>query len=82
MFPKVAEIVETAVLTYNDPFGNSPKSHQSFWANFVSKFVAKNFKKSPIWSHCPAPFERTIPSSQSHLNHPYLVQCVIPINLH
>ena len=47
MFPKVAEIVETAVLTYNDPFGNSPKSHQSFWANFVSKFVAKNFKKSP-----------------------------------
>ena len=52
LLPKVAQIVETVVLTYNDPFWNSPKSHQSFWADFVSKFVAKNFKKNhPIWSH-------------------------------
>ena len=51
MFPKVAQIGETAVLTYNDPFRNSPKSHQSFWADFVSKFVAKNFKKTTQSGH-------------------------------
>ena len=40
MFPKVTQIVETAVLAYNNPFRNSPKSHhQTFWGNFVSKFV-------------------------------------------
>ena len=47
MFPKVAQIVEITVLTYNDPFQSSPKSHQYFWATFITKFVTLNFKKSP-----------------------------------
>ena len=28
-------------------FSKGPKSHQSFWATLVSKFVTKNFQKSP-----------------------------------
>ena len=47
MFPKVAQIDATSIFTYGDPFQNSPKSHQCFWATFVSKFVSKNFQKSP-----------------------------------
>ena len=64
---KVAQIVETAVLTYNDPFRNSPKSHQSFWANFVSKFVAKNFQKSPnlVTSNASLNFRSSSASSAS-----------------
>ena len=34
-----------------DLLQNSPKSHHSFWATFVSKFCTKNFQKSPIGSH-------------------------------
>ena len=49
--PKVAQIVKTAVLTYNDPLQNSPKSYQSFWATFIRKFVRVNFQQLPIWSH-------------------------------
>ena len=30
-----------------DTFQNRRKSHECFWATFVSKFVAKHFKKSP-----------------------------------
>ena len=47
MFPKVAQIVETALLTYNDPFLSSPKSQEYFWATFVTKCVTINFQKSP-----------------------------------
>ena len=47
MFRKVAQIVETVVLTNNYPFLNSPKRPQSFWTTFVSKFVTKNFQNSP-----------------------------------
>ena len=35
----------------NWSFSNDPKSHLSFWATFVGKFVAKNFQNRPIWSH-------------------------------
>ena len=35
----------------NDPFLNTQKSHQSFWATLVSKFVTLNFQKCPIWPH-------------------------------
>ena len=45
---KVAQIDTTTVFTLRDPYvQNSPRSHQCFWATFVSKFVAKNFQKSP-----------------------------------
>ena len=47
MSPKVAQIVETTVLTYNDPFLRSLKCHHSFWATFVSKFVRLNFQNMP-----------------------------------
>ena len=47
MFPKVAQIVETTVITYYDHFLSSPKSHQYFWVTFVIKFVIINFQKSP-----------------------------------
>ena len=39
--------VSSAVFTLIDLFQNSPKSQQSFWATFVSEFIAKNFLKSP-----------------------------------
>ena len=44
MFLKVAKIISTAVFTLIKIFKIAQKS---FWATFVSKFVAKNFKKSP-----------------------------------
>ena len=47
IFPKVAQIVETACLTYNDLFLNDPKSHQSFWATFINEFVIVKLQKSP-----------------------------------
>ena len=47
LFPKVAQIVTTAFLHEVILFKNSPKSHQSFEATFVIKFVPKNFQKSP-----------------------------------
>ena len=47
MFPKVAQMVETTLLTYNDPFLSSPKSQEYFWATFVTKCVTINFQKSP-----------------------------------
>ena len=31
----------------HDPFLNSPKNHQFFWATFVSNFVRVNFQKLP-----------------------------------
>ena len=43
--------IHTGNFYINWSFSKYPKSHQSFWATFVSEFVAKNFKKSPIWSH-------------------------------
>ena len=39
--------VSSAVFTLIGLFQNSPKSQQSFWATFVSEFIAKNFLKSP-----------------------------------
>ena len=47
MFLKVAQIVAASVYTYSGLFSKLLKSHQSFWATFISKFVAKNYQKSP-----------------------------------
>ena len=33
-------------------FSKNPKGSPNIWATFVRRFVAKNFKKSSIWSHC------------------------------
>ena len=46
LFPKVAKNIHSSFYT-NWSFSNETKSKQSFWATFVSKFVAKNFQKSP-----------------------------------
>ena len=43
----LAQIDATAVFPLRIPFQTSSISHQCFWTTFVSKFVAKNFKKSP-----------------------------------
>ena len=47
MFLKVSQIVPTSVYTYSNLFFKMTKNHQSFLATFMSKFVVKNFQKSP-----------------------------------
>ena len=48
MILKVSQIVATSVYSYSNLFQNSPKSHRSVLDNtFISKYVEKNFQKSP-----------------------------------
>ena len=47
IFLNVAQIIAASVYTSVDIFQSGPKSHHSYFATFKSKYVTKNFQKSP-----------------------------------
>ena len=63
-FPKkLPQKVDTHFIHISDIIRNIPKTHQNFWATFVSdNFLPRTCKKRPIWSHWPT---GVIPSRRS-----------------